>query len=225
MLPMSLLWSQSKIYSSRLLFDHQIIYIFHHESCFLPPVSGESPLALDSDRFRISFTKHEVVVLDGSSGRVVTFGMAYRLDEYVCGWPSNCTHTGTVSPSTSIQEGDALLPIKNPNKRPFQTFHLFFFFLPVQIIPAIWKNSNTNKKVAISETIWFPLHHMRLCPTRGVSHSGLMSLPFFCSPPKKATATFFTLSKPDNVPGFVRKFYAPQLWRQHSCSSHSVSPN
>lgn len=52
---------------------------------FLPHVSGESPLALDSDRFRISFTKHEAVVVDGSSGRVVTFGTVYRLDEYVCG--------------------------------------------------------------------------------------------------------------------------------------------
>lgn len=30
-----------------------------------------------------------------------------------------------------------------------------------------------------------------------------MSLFFF---PKKAAATFFTLSEPDNVPGFVRKF-------------------
>lgn len=141
---------------------------------FSAPVSGESPLALHSERFRISFTKHEAVVLDGSSGRVVTFGTAYRLDEYVCGWPSNCTHTGTISPSSSIQAGDALFPIRNQNKRPFQT--VIFFF--VWIILTIWKNSNINKKVAISETIWFPLHHMKLCPTRDVSHRGLMSLFF-----------------------------------------------
>lgn len=205
---------------SYLIIKLFIFSTMNHVFClFLPHVSGESPLALVSDRFRISFTKHEAVVVDGSSGRVVTFGTVYRLDEYVCGWPSNCTHTGTISPSTSIQAGDALLPIKNQNKRPFQTI---IFFLSKSFNHLIWKNSNINKKVAISETIWFPLHHMRLWPTRDVSRCGLMSLSFFL---KKATATFFTLSEPDNVPRFVRKFYALRLWRQHSCSSHSVSPN
>lgn len=113
----------------RLLFAHQMIYIFQDGSCFvsfLPHVSGESPLVLDSDRFRISFTKHEALVLDGSSGRVVTFGTPYRLDEYVCSWPSYCTHTGTIS--LSIQAGDALFPSKNQYKRPFQTVIFFFFF-------------------------------------------------------------------------------------------------
>lgn len=165
-------------------------YIFHYESCFvsfLPRVSGESPLALDSDRFRISFTKHETIVLDGSSGQVVTFGTAHRLDEYVCSWPSYCTHAGTILPSTSIQAGDALFPSKICIKDPFRQSSFFFF----GIVFAIWKNSNINKKVAVSETIWFPLHHMRLCPTRDVSHCGLMSFSRLFFFPKESHCYLF----------------------------------
>lgn len=212
-----------RLHSSRLLFDHQMILYFSLWIMFCEfsaPCLRRKP---SGARFRqiqnfIYQTWSTCVgwqlwasgdFWDGVSFRWICMQLTFLLHPR---W-----HHLTVYVYSSRR---CPFPIKNLYKRPFQTV-IFFFW----IVFAIWKNSNINKKVAVSETIWFPLHHTRLCPTRDVSHCGLMSFSRLFFYLKKATATFFTISKPDNKPGFVRKFYAPRLWRQHSCSSRSMSPN